>query len=137
MAGRKSCALAASVGAHGARTAARCAGFHSREREAKIAALAYLTNAADPSLLPVIRRQAQDWDGQIRIAAVRGLAVLDRQAAGRLLLREFDTRFVGGCLAATDALKTLTGRARDVDCYDPASRRDAKAHWTAVIARLQ
>ncbi len=42
------------------------------------------------------QRQAQDWDGQIRIAAVRGLAVLDRQAAGRLLLREFDTRFVGG-----------------------------------------
>ena len=40
-------------------------------------------------------------------------------------------------MAATDALKTLTGRARDVDCYDPASRREAKAHWTAVVATLQ
>jgi hypothetical protein len=65
-------------------------------------------------------------------AANDALANLDRLAAVRLLIREFDGRYLTACTTANKTLERLTGERVPVDCESPDSRGDARARWRAI-----
>lgn len=64
--------------------------------------------------------------------AARAIATYDRRAAGRLLIREFGSRFHIACDAANRALNRLAGLDRPVNCLDPSAKREAAAAWEAI-----
>ena len=98
----------------------------------KTRALEYLDAQRDPSLADIFRKQAHDPDWNVRIRAAEGLSRFDRPGAMRLLVREFDSRFLSACMMANDTLQRLTGETVTVDCESPESRREARARWAAV-----
>jgi HEAT repeat protein len=104
----------------------------SPDRTAKVSALAYLDRQRDPAFAPIFLAQTRDEDWAVRIRAVEALGRFDRLAAVRLLIREFDGRYVAACTTANEALERLTGERVPVDCESPDSRGDARARWRAI-----
>jgi len=94
-----------------------------------LAAIAYLADHGGAEWRAQFERAAAARLPAVRIEAARAIARFDRARASALLIREFDSRFLGACQGANDALNTLTHRQRRVDCTDPSARQRAKAEW--------
>jgi HEAT repeats len=99
-------------------------------------ALEFLVLQRDPRFAPDFERAAQTTRYGVRVEAARAIATYDRRAAGRLLIREFSSRFYGACDAANRALNRLTGLDRPVNCLDPTAKREAATAWEAVLRTL-
>ena len=99
-------------------------------------AVAFLTASRDRRFLPDFERAARSDSFAVRVEAARAIATFDRTAAGRLLVREFGSRFQYACFAANQALNNLTGLNRRVDCSDPRARVDAATAWQAALNAL-
>jgi HEAT repeat protein len=91
----------------------------------KIRALEYLDRQNDPALIPVFTRQTQVREYGIRIRAAQALGRFDKARGARLLLREFDGRYIQACMTANLALRDLMGQPQSIDCESPAGRAGA------------
>jgi HEAT repeat protein len=100
-------------------------------RHEKIRALEFLDAVQDRALAGTFRALTRDPDWIVRIKAAEAFGRFDRQAATRLLAREFDNRVLRACMAANDALRRLTGENLQVDCESPEARAAAIARWLA------
>jgi hypothetical protein len=73
----------------------------------------------------------------VRLTVAETVAVYDRKRAGRLMIRELGSRYVSACRDANARLGRLTRRNRTINCYSPAEREQAAAHWTRAIGELR
>jgi hypothetical protein len=95
------------------------------------------TQGLSPAL---VRELAQHPSYLVRLALADAVSEADEQSGGRLYMRELSNRYVGACIAANERLERLT-RTRlsryQLDCADPAQRRQAIAYWTKVVDRME
>ena len=73
----------------------------------------------------------------VRLTVAETVAAYDRKRAGRLMIREFGSRYVSACQDASARLGRLTRRNHTINCYSPAEREQAAAHWTRAIGELR
>lgn len=88
----------------------------------KIKALDYLVRLHDPALIPVFTKLTQDRAYSIRIRAAQALGRFDKALGARLLIAEFDGRYISACMIANVALRDLMGQSLTMDCESPAVR---------------
>jgi HEAT repeat protein len=101
----------------------------------KVGALEFLARRPSAAIRPALDHALASKKPEVRIAAAKALAGIDRNAAINALIRELGGRFVGGCDGARTALIDLIGAVRQIDCRDPDARMKLATELRSVPAR--
>jgi hypothetical protein len=99
-------------------------------------ALSLLVARGERQFLVDFHRAALTTRFAVRVEAARAVSAFDKRTAGRLLIREFSSRFQGACHAALRALNELTGLNRNLDCRDPEARANGATLWAPALDAL-